>query len=156
MPWDQLMPMMLVLPALFQAQRAESSPQFPIEKEAREFMTDYADDIRGGRRREIAARYDKRGAYRVGEGEKVFETIELIKATYLTQWTPPLTFEWHNLTYEAISPDAVVIIGQFEWGVPGGKVAMFSYTGLLVRQEGELRIRMEDESMDRRPALPTK
>jgi len=38
-------------------------------------------------------------------------------------------------------------VGLFDWGLADGRKLTFSYTGLLVRIEGELRIRLEDESM---------
>ena len=67
--------MFIAFPALIQAQGGEVSPlvSSPIEGEARAFMDDYADDLRAGGRQSIADRYDKRGAYRVGEGQKVLE-----------------------------------------------------------------------------------
>jgi hypothetical protein len=152
MRWFPLVSMVMAMPALFQVQLTgvEASAQ-SIEKEARDFMLGYADDLRSGRRLAIANRYDKRGAFRLGEGEKTFETPEVIKAAYLTQWTPPRTFEWRNLTYEVLSQDAVLVIGLFDWGTGDGRKVAFSYTGLLVRQDGSLRIRLEDESVDRRP-----
>jgi len=151
MRWIPLMPMLVPFPALIQAQATDlkSSTQ-SIEHEAREFMLGYADDLRSGRRLSIAARYDKRGAFRVGEGEKIFETPEMIRACYLTQWVPPRTFEWRNLSYEVLSPDAVIVVGLFDWGTGDGRKVAFSYTGLLTRQEGVLRIRLEDESIERK------
>ncbi len=144
---------MLVTPALFQAQVSGiGSPVEPIEDEARRFMVGYADDLRSGRRLAIANRYNKRGAFRVGEGEKIFETPDMIRAVYLTQWVPPKTFEWRNLSYEVLSADAVLVVGLFDWGTGDGRKVAFSYTGLLTRQDGVLRIRLEDESVERRPA----
>ena len=146
MHWLPVMSMMMAMPALFQIQLTGVESTTQIENEARDFMAAYADDLRAGRRLAIAGRYDKRGAYRVGEGEKTFETPEVIRASYLTQWTPPGTFEWRNLSYEVLSNDAVLVIGLFDWGTGDGRKVAFSYTGLLVRQDGTLRIRLEDES----------
>lgn len=149
------MPMLVTFPALFQAQvTGHKSSTHPLENEAREFMAGYAEDLRSGRRHLIAARYDKRGAFRVGEGEKIFETPEMIRACYLTQWVPPRTFEWRNLSYEVLSGDAVVVVGLFDWGTGDGRKVAFSYTGLLTRQDGVLRIRLEDESIERKAATP--
>ena len=44
-----------------------------------------------------------------------------------------------------------MVLGLFDWGMSDPrsgetKVRTYSYTGLLLRQDGELRIRMEDES----------
>jgi hypothetical protein len=142
---------MFFLPALFQVRDlVTSSDQVPIEADAREFMSGYAEDIRHGRRQAIVERYDRRGAYRVGEGEKNLESWDLIRAAYMTQWTPPTSFVWRDLSYEPVGNDAVIVIGLFDWGLADGRRLAFSYTGLLVRQDGELRIRLEDESMSPR------
>ena len=146
MRWFPVMSMVMAMPALFQVQLSGIESTTQIEKEAREFMAAYADDLRAGRRLAIAARYDRRGAFRVGEGEKTFETPEVIRASYLTQWTAPTTFEWRSLSYDVLSNDAVLVIGLFDWGTGDGRKVAFSYTGLLLRQDGTLRIRLEDES----------
>lgn len=153
MPPDftSLVPGMFFLPALFQVRDlVSSSDPGPIDIDAREFMWAYAEDLRNGRRQAIVERYDRRGAYRVGEGEKNLESWELIRAAYMTQWTPPASFVWRDLSYEPVGNDAVVVIGLFDWGLADGRRLSFSYTGLLVRQDGELRIRLEDESMSPR------
>jgi hypothetical protein len=143
-----LIPSMLFLPALFQVRELVSArEQTPIDIDAREFMAGYADDLRHGRRLAIVDRYDRRGAYRVGEGEKNLESWELIRAAYMTQWTPPARFAWRELSYEVVSVDSVIVVGLFDWGLADGRKLTFSYTGLLVRIDGELRIRLEDESM---------
>jgi hypothetical protein len=144
--------MLVAVPALIQAHmmELESTRHLPIEDEARDFMAGYADDLRAGRRQAIVNRYDKRGAFRVGEGEKLLESLEMIRAAYLTQWTPPKFFEWRNLSFEPLSSDAVLVIGLFDWGTGNGRSASFSYTALLNRQDGSLKIRLEDESMERR------
>ena len=149
--FDSLVPGMFFLPALFQVRDLiTSSDQVPIDVDAREFMSGYAEDLRHGRRQAIVERYDRRGAYRVGEGEKNLESWELVRAAYMTQWTPPASFVWRDLSYEPIGNDAVIIVGLFDWGLADGRQLTFSYTGLLVRQDGELRIRLEDESMSPR------
>ena len=151
MRWSRIFPMFIAFPALVQSQGSDVSayPPAPIETEARDFMDDYADDLRSGRRQSIADRYDKRGAYRVGEGQKVLETLESIRASYMRGWAPPATFAWRDLSFEPLGADAVVVTGLFDWGTATGKNLAFSYTGLLVRQDGELRIRLEDESAAR-------
>ncbi|HEY0243656.1 MAG TPA: hypothetical protein VGC52_13410 [Gemmatimonadaceae bacterium] len=142
------LPTLMFLPALFQVRDiSDARDQVAIDIDAREFMAGYADDLRHGRRQSIIERYDRRGAYRVGEGEKNLESWELIRAAYLTQWTPPARFAWRDLSYEVVSENAVIVIGLFEWGLADGRSLTFSYTGLLVRSEGELKIRLEDESM---------
>jgi hypothetical protein len=142
----------MLLPALFQMQGTgmAARTRVSIEDEARAFMLGYADDLRQGRRQAIVDRYDKRGAFRVGEGEKSLESWELIRAGYLSQWTPPTRFAWRDLSYESVTEDAVIVVGLFDWGLADGRKLSFSYTGLLVRQDGGLRIRLEDESMSPR------
>jgi hypothetical protein len=129
-----------------------------VVEEARTFMEDYARDLRAGDRAAIAARYDRTGAYRLGNGHKEFEPYDSIVALYQgPAWSPPAAFEWHDLSFEAVGPDAVVIAGQFLWSVPADSTPIrVSYTALLRRQDGVLRIRLEDESADPRtlPAAP--
>ena len=93
-----LIPTILMMPALFQMQGTGTSArtETPIENDARDFMAGYAEDLRRGRRQSIVNRYDKRGAYRVGEGEKTLESWELIRAAYLSQWNPPTRFTWRE------------------------------------------------------------
>jgi hypothetical protein len=120
------------------------------EAEARAFMESYARDLRSGAREAIVARYDTRGAYRVGGGQKVFEPMDSIRAGYTGRWQPPAAFEWRDLSYEVLSDDAVMVVGRFEWTDQQGRVLPMSYTGLLVKQDGEWRIRLEDEDVDLR------
>jgi hypothetical protein len=148
---DTLLPGIFFLPALFQVRDILApKDEVPIDVDAREFMFGYAEDLRNGRRQSIIDRYDRRGAFRVGEGEKNLESWELIRAVYMTQWTPPSSFAWRDLTYEPAGNDAIIIVGLFDWGLADGRRLTFSYTGFLVRQDGELRIRLEDESMSPR------
>ncbi|HEX8393864.1 MAG TPA: hypothetical protein VF665_16095 [Longimicrobium sp.] len=128
-----------------------------IVAEARTFMESYARDLSSGNRAGIAERYDRTGAYRMGNGNKEFLPYDSIAHQYNTAWSPPAAFEWRNLSYEAVGPDAALVTGQFAWTLrPGTNPIIFSYTGLLRRQNGTLRIRLEDESPDTRtlPARP--
>jgi hypothetical protein len=111
-------------------------------------MSQYADDLRAGDRARIAARYDRRGAWRVGDGIAQLDTWDSISAVYASErWQPPAAFEWQDLAYELAGPDSVVVIGRFAWTPAVGRPPMvFSYTALLVMQEGALRIRLENES----------
>jgi hypothetical protein len=121
-----------------------------VEAEARAFMESYARDLRGGAREAIAARYDRRGAYRVGGGQKTLEPLDSIRAGYTGRWQAPAAFEWHDLSYEVLGDDAVMVVGRFEWTDAQGRVLPLTYTGLLVRQDGEWRIRLEDEDISPR------
>jgi len=126
---------------------AEAAQAAALTAEAEAFMAGYADALRAGDRAGLAARYDRRGAFRLGHGEKTFERWEAIRAFYAgPQWQPPARFEWRALSYEPAGANAVVVAGLFLWGTAGGVPRTYSYTALLVRQDGELRIRLEDES----------
>ncbi len=119
-------------------------------EEARSFMDAYAHDLLAGDRAAIAARYDRTGAYLLGNGRKQFVPHDSIVAQYSgANWSPPASFEWRDLSFEPAGPDAVVVVGLFTWGRGGTAAPMtFSYTSLLRRQDGVLRIRVEDESLD--------
>ena len=58
----------------------------------------------------------------------------------------PAEWEWHDLSFEPIGPDAVVIAGRFHWRSRDGHSDTVSYSSLLVREGGSLKIRVEDES----------
>ena len=118
-----------------------------VVAEARAFMEAYGADLAAGRRAAIADRYDRRGVYFLGNGRKHLRSWAQIEQRYRTGWQPPASFEWRDLSFEPAGPDAVVVAGTFVWGLGEGKGSeTFSYTGLLVRQDGVLRIRLEDES----------
>jgi hypothetical protein len=123
-----------------------------VVAEARAFMASYAADLSAGRRVDIVRRYDRNGAFSLGNGAKRFETFSDIMRTYAGhQWSPPYRFAWRDLSYEPAGPDAVVVAGQFLWTVrEGAEPMVYSYTALLHRQDGVLRIRLEDESTDTR------
>lgn len=119
-----------------------------IEADAQEFMAGYARDLRAGDRQAIAARYDQRGAYIAGGGEQQLTTPEAIRARYQNVgWSAPARFEWRGLSYEPVGSDAVLVSGKFEWTTSAGQTLPASYTALLVRQDGVLRIRAEHEDV---------
>jgi hypothetical protein len=141
---------MLVFATPLAAQPAEPA----IVAEARAFMASYAEALQQGDRAGIAARYDRGGAFFLGNGRKEFETHARIAAHYAdARWQPAYRFEWRDLSYEPAGADAVVVAGQFAWTVrEGAQPLVFSYTALLHRQDRGLRIRLEDESTAARPA----
>lgn len=121
--------------------------------EAQAFMDGYARELLAGDRAAIAARYDRTGAWRMGMGAREFESWERIRDLYAgPQWGPPTGFVWRDLAFEPVAADAVMVLGRFEWTTKTGQVLPFSYTALLRRRDGALRIRVEDESM--RPPRP--
>lgn len=133
----------------FAAAPAAAQPaEPPIFAEARAFMASYAEALNAGDRAGISGRYDRNGAWFLGNGAKRLETFAQIQTNYSgTNWAPPYRFAWRDLSYEPAGPDAVVIAGQFLWTRrDGDEPIVFSYTALLHRQDGVLRIRLEDES----------
>jgi hypothetical protein len=119
-----------------------------VLKEAQAFMDSYGADLRTGNRQAIAELYDRRGAYFLINGNKEFLSFQEIVNLYAgPKWTPPTSFEWQDLSYEAIGRDAVGIAGKFIASRPNRGPRTVSYTGLLLRQDGVLRIRLEDESV---------
>jgi hypothetical protein len=105
------------------------------------------------RRAAIARRYARGGAWFLGHGQKEFESHARIEARYAgPEWTAPRSFEWRDLSIEPAGRDAVVVAGLGLWEPADGRaIVTFSYTAMLIREDGELRIRLEDESTARRP-----
>ena len=115
------------------------------ELEAQRFMASYGEELRNRDRAALAARYDTSGATVIFTGERVERSFDEIVARYRDQWTGPTSFQWRDLAYDVLSPDSVIVTGAFDWGTPDG-VDSYSYSGVLQRHEGELRIRLEVES----------
>lgn len=125
---------------------AQAPAEAPVIAEARAFMADYARDLIAGNRRGVAERYHPDGALIQGNGTSRMESAASTTAYYLSdQWQPLAGFEWRDLHYEALSPDAVQVAGIFLYEREG-RPRIVSYTGLLVRHGGRLRIRIEHES----------
>jgi ketosteroid isomerase-like protein len=118
---------------------------------ARAFMEDYGRDLRTGDRDALVARYDPRGVYFVGGKGMALVSFDSVRAQYHGGWQAPTSFEWHDLAFEPVGADAVIITGHFDWGSPNGAMSV-DYAALLCRQAGAWRIRVEDESQTpRRP-----
>lgn len=133
------------LPAFAQAAPAAVA-EAPIVAEARAFMDGYANDLRAGNRDGIIARYDRRGVYFPTDAKGLMSLDEVAKIYRSAEWNAPASFEWQGLAFEPAGPDAVAVTGKFVWGLSNGKSFTVAYTGLLVRQDGVLRIRVEHES----------
>lgn len=116
------------------------------EREIREFFNSYAEDLRRHRGEAIAERYDSRGYFRMGNGTKTLVSFEDNKKRYLSDWAGPKSFEWKDLSIEVLSKDSAVVTALFDWQVGVGEARTYSYTGLLIKQSGKWRIRVEDES----------
>ena len=129
--------------------KALASESARLVGEAEAFMAAYAEEIRRGDRAAIAARYFRTGAILIRGGRRQFATHADIVARYnRPAWSPPATFEWRDLHFEAVGSDAVVVIGKFAWGERQGPPGIGTYNALLRREDGELRIRIEDEAAD--------
>lgn len=147
-PRTFVVPIFLLAACTSAAPEAVPAPDAGIVQEARAFMEAYGRDLRTGDREGIAGRYDRRGAYFVFNGRRDFAEWQALAEQYRTGWQQPAAFEWRDLIYEPAGPGAVVVNGEFLWTSAAGEEPMvFSYTALLVRQDGELRIRLEDEAM---------
>jgi len=151
-----LLPMLLIATGCaihVQTPRTERAAQDALVAQAQAFMQSYVTDLMEGRRAAIVARYDPRGAWFVGQGRKEMLATDAITARYAEGgWQAPASFAWRDLSYEVVGPDAVVVTGMFDWGVSAERKIPVSYTGLLLRRDGRLVIRLEDESAAPQPA----
>jgi Domain of unknown function (DUF4440) len=131
------------------AQPSNPAAEAAIVTEAKAFMARYAEDLWQGNRAAVAARYDPSGAWHVGPGRAELESWDKIDSRYRSRWAPPASFEWRDLAYEPLGPDSVLVVGRFLWW-PQKKADKppleYSYTGILVRRDGQLRIRLENEA----------
>lgn len=95
---------------------APSSPDASqLETRAREFMEEYADDLRAHDREGIAGRYDTRGAYFLRPGWVNRTPLDSIRASYVNDWNGPEHFHWQDLAYEVVGDTAVLVTGEFLW-----------------------------------------
>jgi len=151
---------LLALALLFTASLAQAKPARPAEPrivgEAKAFMAAYAADLLAGDRGAIAGRYSRRGAYALGWNLKRFEDQATIAASYAgPNWQKPHSFSWVDLSYEPLSADSVVVVGGFLWGIDDKSAPLtMTYTALLRREGGGLRIRVEHENLVTRPPAP--
>ena len=120
----------------------------PIVAEAQAFMNDYARDLAAGNRAAIAARYSREGAFALGWSPKRFDDHATIVKNYAgSSWTKPAAFAWRDLSFEPLGPDAVAVVGHFDWTTDPKQPPMrAAYTGVLRRENGALRIRIEHEN----------
>lgn len=119
---------------------------------ASRFMDAYARDLLAGDRQAVAGRYSRRGAIFVNGSRKEEVSFAAITQDYATQWKPPSSFGWQALAFEALGEQAVRVTGGFLWGSkPDADPVAYSYVAILVLEEGELRIRLEEETPLPRP-----
>jgi hypothetical protein len=151
--WTSGAAMLAVIAIAGCAAAPDPTDEPPLAAEAREFMAGYAADLVSHDRDAIAARYSRRGVHLVLPGFRKFEPYDSILRTYREAWDGPESFAWEDLSYEVLGDDAVAVIGAFRWESPPGSGVRANYTAVLVREEGELRIRVENESFDNLPPL---
>ena len=125
--------------------RPQKTPN-STESELNQFYDSYADDLRQHRAEAIANRYDARGYFSLGNGNKRFVPFDENKKRYMTQWVGPKKFEWKDLSFELLSPTSAAVVGLFDWTSASGQTDTLSYTAVLTKQSGQWRIRIEDES----------
>ena len=124
-----------------------SQDKAKAEAELKAFYDAYGGDLRQARREAIADRYDRRGYFRVGDGQKTLISYEDSRNRYLNAWAPPKSFVWKDLSFEILSPDAANVFGLFDWQAATGEKTIASYSALLLKTNGKWFIRIEDESL---------
>lgn len=150
-PGAVVLPLIVVLALGGCASRADTPAGRDIEADARAFMAGYAADLLAHDAGAVASRYSRRGAHLVFPGDRRVETHETIARRYREGMIETSAFDWQDLAYEPISDDAILVTGAFRWESPANPGVLGTYATLLVREEGELRIRMESEFFDNRP-----
>jgi hypothetical protein len=144
---------LLLVPLVTSCAAAAVSTPTPaaVEEEARRFMAGYAADLLSHDADAIVARYSRRGTYVVFPGDRKMQSHDSIARLYPEGWQGPEAFEWQDLSYEVLGDDAVAVIGGFRFEAFDNPGFLGTYTALLVREDGELKIRLENESFDNLP-----
>lgn len=123
---------------------ASGSSETELAREASLFMATYAQDLARHDGAAIGDRYHRsgthfRGSYQVFDSTRVF---------YEQRWTGPSSFEFGNLDYDVLGPESILVTGQGYWGRGDSLDALvINYAGLLKREDGDLRILVEDETV---------
>ena len=135
---------LLMTPPAVAAAQTPAEPA--IVAEAQAFMEGYARDLLAGDRPAIAGRYDRSGAWMASGGQARLLSYDVIARRYAEQWSPPAAFEWRDLVFIPSGEDAITVIGRFVWTSEDGTSDLISYHGQFVREDGQLRILVEDET----------
>jgi hypothetical protein len=118
------------------------------------FMDTYADDVTAGDRKALVNRYSRRGTIFIGGEWKEELTFDKLSSEYAKSWKPPVTFRWQGLAYEKLGEQSVMVTGGVARSdQAGAETTSHSYAVLLVKEDGELRIRMESGAPPARPQL---
>ena len=108
-----------------------------------------ARDLTSNNRAALVARYDKRGAFFLGNwGAELVPFDSLPKQIYGYNWKPPVQFTWRNVHIETLGPRSSIVYAQFLWRTAAGDSVLTSYTGVFVKDGRNWRIRSEHESPD--------
>ena len=121
--------------------------------EARRFMEDHARALRAGDRAALAAHYSRYGALRFAADSAFYtrQDWERIRDAFAApSWRPPARFDWFTMEFIPIGPDAVAVAATVDRSGEADRPVTHLYSALLVREQGEFRIRMEHEA----PAPP--
>jgi len=115
--------------------------------EARAFMDAYARNLRDLDREAVIAGYDPAGVWFFSGGRGEWLTTDQIAEIYRSEsWRPPADFAWKDLSFILAGDDVVTVTGRFDWPRLDGGIQNVAYHGLLVRIDGQWRIRVEDET----------
>lgn len=118
------------------------------------FMDTFAEDVNSGDRKALANRYSRRGTIFIGGESKEELGFDRLSREYATSWKPPATFRWQNLAFEKLGEQAILVTGGIARSdKAGSETSSQSYAVLLVKEDGELRIRMESGASPIRPRL---
>src|SRR5262245_22371394 len=143
------LPFVWVIAAGCGANAPETPPTVDVIAEAKVLLATYQEASMAGNGRALAALYHSEGAWWLGDGKKSFATPDSIAKFFAVDkpvGVGPAEWEFHDLSFEPIGSDAVVVAGRFHWRSKDGRSDTLSYSALLVRQGGSLKIRVEDES----------
>ncbi len=80
-----------------------------------------ARDLTSNNRAALVARYDKRGAFFLGNwGAELVPFDSLRTQIYGSDWKPPVQFAWRNLHIEPLGPGSSIVYAQFLWRTATG------------------------------------
>lgn len=129
------------------AQTVPPPAQSRDHADARAFMDGYAQDLRRADQEAVIGRYDRTGAWFVSGGVGEWLSPEQIAGNYRSEaWRPPADFAFRDLAFVTAGEDVVTVTGRFSWPMPDGSAPTIAYHALLVRIDGQWRIRVEDET----------
>ena len=112
------------------------------------FVARYATSMRTGDRAALVASYATTGVNVLGDGRSATLSSSDIRARFDSlHWMPPVAYEWKDLSWESVGPDAVVLSGGYLLRAKADdRPRAFSYSALLRRRAGIVQIVMEHVS----------